>query len=191
MTWLMLAKMPLLISSRMMSAALTPISSASSLTVIESGMVTAPRADGSIVWTWLSEAASGRRCGLRGPLVLRVPLRLRAISSSMQRRDVAKFQSSAQVGRQRGGQRTLHRRPAQGKLPAGAIGAQVGTPTGHPAGGIERHLARRRPNHAHQLPLRPLGAACDAGAGGGLPQGGDGGYDGTSVASAGWRVRFR
>ena len=43
MTWLMLAKMPLLMSSRMMSAALTPRSSASSLTVIEDGISTAPR----------------------------------------------------------------------------------------------------------------------------------------------------
>src|SRR5262245_9844562 len=165
MTWLMLAKMPLLISSRMMSAAFTPISSASSLTVIESGMVTAPRAEGSIVWTWLSEAASGRRCGLRGPLVLRVPLRLRAIRSSMQRRDVAQFQSGLQVHGERGGQGTLHGRPANGQLPARAIGAQVGPASGHPSGGVEHHLARRCADDAHQIALRPLGAAGDAGAG--------------------------
>ena len=50
----MLAKMPLLISSRMTSAGLTPSVSASSLTVIEFGISIGPRADGSSVWTLLS-----------------------------------------------------------------------------------------------------------------------------------------
>ena len=48
-TWLMVAKMPLLMSSRMMSAGFTPSSSASSLTVIVDGSSTAPRSLGSIV----------------------------------------------------------------------------------------------------------------------------------------------
>ena len=43
MSWLIVAKMPLLISSRMTSAGLTPSSSASSLTVIVAGSSTAPR----------------------------------------------------------------------------------------------------------------------------------------------------
>ena len=47
----MVAKMPLLISSRMMSAALTVSSSASSLTVIVPGSSIAPRSLGSSVWT--------------------------------------------------------------------------------------------------------------------------------------------
>ena len=76
-SWLMLAKMPLLISSRMMSAALTPSSSASSLTVIGAGISTAPRSVGSIVWTCDASLARSRRGGLRGPRMLRVPLRLR------------------------------------------------------------------------------------------------------------------
>ena len=43
MVWLMVAKMPLRMSSRMTSAELMPMSSASSLTVMESGISTAPR----------------------------------------------------------------------------------------------------------------------------------------------------
>jgi hypothetical protein len=109
MTWLMFAKMPLLMSSRMMSAGFTPIRSASSLTVIEMGISTAPRAVGSIVWTGLSKPPSGRRWGLRGPRVLRVPLRLRAIGTSMERRDVAQFQSAPQVRGKTDPERPLHR----------------------------------------------------------------------------------
>ena len=46
-SWLIVAKIPLLISSRMMSAGLTPSSSASSLTVIVPGSSIAPRSRGS------------------------------------------------------------------------------------------------------------------------------------------------
>src|SRR5688572_24115010 len=83
MSWLMVAKMPLLISSRITSAGLTPNRSARSLTVIECGISTAPRAAGSAVWTAVVLPPSPvRRGGLRGPRMLRVPLRLRAMSDS-------------------------------------------------------------------------------------------------------------
>jgi hypothetical protein len=79
MSWLMVAKMPLLISSRMTSAGLTPSSSASSLTVIVAGSSTAPRSRGSAIWTAVWPDAPSRRGGLRGPRRPRVPLLLRAI----------------------------------------------------------------------------------------------------------------
>ena len=68
MSWLIVAKMPLLISSRMTSATLTDSSSASSLTVIVPGSSIAPRSRGSIVWTgdafWSVDAvACGARAG--------------------------------------------------------------------------------------------------------------------------------
>src|SRR5207247_2020987 len=75
----MVAKMPLLISSRITSAGLTPSSSASSLTVMVAGSSTAPRSFGSATWTATWAKAPSRRCGLRGPRRPRVPLLLRAI----------------------------------------------------------------------------------------------------------------
>src|SRR5262245_60581708 len=79
MSWLIVAKMPLLISSRITSAGLTPRRSASSLTVIVAGSSTAPRSRGSATWTAVWANAPSRRWGLRGPRRPRVPLLLRAI----------------------------------------------------------------------------------------------------------------
>src|SRR4029078_8949155 len=79
MSWLIVAKMPLLISSRMTSAGLTPSSSASSLTVIVAGSSTAPRSRGSATCTADWANVPSRRWGLRGPRRPRVPLLLRAI----------------------------------------------------------------------------------------------------------------
>ena len=73
MSWLIVAKMPLLISSRMMSAGLTPSSSASSLTVIVPGSSIAPRSRGSsdldagrveraVATRRLARARAGRGC---------------------------------------------------------------------------------------------------------------------------------
>src|SRR5690349_3768488 len=81
MSWLIVAKMPLLISSRMTSATLTPSSSASSLTMIVVGSSIAPRSFGSTTWTGDVNAPS-RRGGLRGPRRPRVPLLLLATWSS-------------------------------------------------------------------------------------------------------------
>src|SRR5512146_1920534 len=83
MSWLIVAKMPLLISSRITSAGLTPKSSASSLTVIVGGSSTAPRSRGSAVWTLDDAKAPSRRGGLRGPRRPRVPLLLLATGSSL------------------------------------------------------------------------------------------------------------
>ena len=67
MSWLMVAKMPLLMSSRMTSAGLTPSSSASSLTVIVAGSSIAPRSRGSSdLDVPLGERAVAAR-GLAGP----------------------------------------------------------------------------------------------------------------------------
>src|SRR5262245_17380527 len=81
MSWLMVAKMPLLISSRMTSATFTPSRSASSLTVMVPGSSIAPRSRGSTTWTGDWNALS-RRGGLRGPRRPRVPLLLLATGSS-------------------------------------------------------------------------------------------------------------
>src|SRR4051794_7487130 len=81
MSWLMVAKMPLLISSRMMSPGLTVNSSASSLTVIVPGSSIAPRSLGSMTCT-APGAKPARRGGLRGPRRPRVPLLLLAMGPS-------------------------------------------------------------------------------------------------------------
>src|SRR4051812_18997170 len=73
----MVAKMPLLISSRMTSATLTPSRSASSLTMMVPGSSIAPRSFGSTTWTGDANAPS-RRGGFRGPRRPRVPLLLLA-----------------------------------------------------------------------------------------------------------------
>src|SRR5690349_4185241 len=182
MTWLMLAKMPLLMSSRMMSAALTPMSSASSLTMIEDGISTAPRADGSMTWTAPFWAPSVRRWGFRGPRVLRVPLRLRAMTTSVERHEVAMLEPLAQLGVDGDMECPFEGGTPDGELPAGGVGTQVGAPAVGATGGVEHHLARRGADDPHQLTLRPLGATRDAGALGDGPRGrGGGSYDATSV----------
>ena len=78
----MVAKMPLLMSSRMMSATLTVRSSASSLTVIVAGQLdraTLARVDRLDLG---SGTPPSRRGGLRGPRRPRVPLLLLATGSS-------------------------------------------------------------------------------------------------------------
>ena len=79
MSWLIVAKMPLLMSSRMMSAGFTASSSASSLTVIVDGSSIAPRSRGSATWTAAGVNPPSRRGGFRGPRRPRVPLLLRAM----------------------------------------------------------------------------------------------------------------
>src|SRR5664280_534889 len=77
-SWLIVAKIPLLMSSRITSAGLTARTSASSLTVIVDGSTTAARSRGSATETGVN-APPSRRCGLRGPRRPRVPLLLLAI----------------------------------------------------------------------------------------------------------------
>src|SRR3954453_2031955 len=113
--------MPLLISSRMMSAGLTPSSSASSLTVIVPGSSMAPRSRGSSVWTPAPANAPSRRGGLRGPRRPRVPLLLLATGSSFDGHVhgfEARGQRVAQAGRERGVER-----PTEGALLDGFVEA--------------------------------------------------------------------
>ena len=81
-SWLIVAKIPLLISSRMTSAGLTASRSASSLTVMVAGSSMGPRSRGSATWTGPPPNAPSRRGGLRGPRRPRVPLLLLATGSS-------------------------------------------------------------------------------------------------------------
>src|SRR6185436_9554691 len=115
MSWLMVAKMPLLINSRMTSAGLTPSSSASSLTVIVAGSSTAPRSRGSATWTAVWPNAPSRRGGLRGPRRPRVPLLLRAIEGPPAH-DAAEL--VGEDGRNRRRQRVAE--PAAGESPGDA-----------------------------------------------------------------------
>ena len=190
MTWLMLAKMPLLMSSRMMSAGLTPRSSASSLTVIDEGMSIEPRTDGSIVWTALSPEPSARRWGFRGPRVLRVPLRLRAMGTSRKQLEIATLQAAAQFLRQRHVEGALEGGFLQGERPARAVGAEIGAAAGQATGGIDGDEAIGCADDTHQIALVALGAAGDAGAGRSTPDGRrGGGYDDTSEVAVA-RLRF-
>src|SRR6266511_4636110 len=83
MSWLIVAKMPLLISSRITSAGFTPSRSARSLTVIVDGSSIAPRSRGSATCTLAGGNAPSRRCGFLGPRRPRVPLLLLATGSSL------------------------------------------------------------------------------------------------------------
>ena len=68
MSWLIVAKMPLLISSRMTSAGLTPNSSASSLTVIVGGQLdraALSRVDGLDTRPARMRRRDGAACGAR------------------------------------------------------------------------------------------------------------------------------
>src|SRR5262245_549159 len=154
MSWLIVAKMPLLISSRMTSATLTPSSSASSLTVMVPGSSIAPRSLGSTTCTgvvnWLS-----RRCGLRGPRRPRVPLLLLATGSSFDGVRVSRSRRDALDERRR--QRDLQR-PTQGALLDGdiqtiGVPADVGPPTGKAAGRVVDDLAGGRTDDPPQVTL--------------------------------------
>src|SRR6188508_300133 len=120
----MVAKIPLLISSRMMSAGLTPSSSASSLTVIVPGSSIGPRSRGSSVWTPAPLNVPSRRGGLRGPRRPRVPLLLLATGSSF---DVVRGGPRVDAREERRRERGLER-PSQGALGDGdgqAVGADA------------------------------------------------------------------
>src|SRR5262245_5516514 len=105
MSWLIVAKMPLLMSSRITSAGLTGSRAGGSLTVIVAGSSIAPRSFGSATWTLLLNAPS-RRGGLRGPRRPRVPLLLLATGSSFDDRvSGSRRERCAQLDRERGPQR--------------------------------------------------------------------------------------
>src|SRR3990170_4060662 len=163
MSWLIVAKIPLLMSSRITSAGLTPNRSASSLTVMVAGSSIAPRSRGSTVWTLAPANAPSRRGGLRGPRRPRVPLLLLATGPS-----------SDVVGRDGRGERIQERRrdrgledpregsPLDGGGDAISIATDVGAPAGRAPGVVGAHGPVRRPNDAQQVALVACGPAGNA-----------------------------
>src|SRR4029077_3769675 len=132
----MVAKIPLLISSRMMSAGLTPSSSASSLTVIVPGSSIAPRSRGSSVCTPAPLNAPSRRGGLRGPRRPRVPLLLLATCSSF---DLFSVQAPGERFTRLLWERGLER-PAEGTLGQCFVEAIAGSAHVRPASGFTTGL---------------------------------------------------
>src|SRR5436190_6140437 len=149
MSWLIVAKMPLLMSSRITSAGFTTSRSASSLTVIVAGSSIAPRSRGSATWTLDDANAASRRGGLRGPRRPRVPLLLRAMLSSLGQCRVvrgARREVRPEVIRERHLERARDLILLNCLLPARAVGAEVGSATGEPTGWIQLDRARGRPH---------------------------------------------
>src|SRR6478672_9974340 len=188
----MVAKMPLLMSSRMTSAGLTARSSASSLTVMVPGSSIAPRSRGSRTWTFPPLNAPSRRGGLRGPRRPRVPLLLLATGSSFDGvGGEGRLDRRLDVGRDGGVQC-----PAQGTLgdglrSAGVLVADIGASSGESTGRVGDDRAIRRTNDTQQLPLRIGRPADDAGAGRDAPRRrrvGGGAYDATSSAAGAFLV---
>src|ERR1041385_2508596 len=162
MSLLIVAKMPLLISSRMTSATLTPSSSPSSLTVIVAGSSTAPRADGSTTWTAVCATAPSRRCGLRGPRRPRVPLLLRAIGHSSAD---GGHQLGCEIRGHLGFERPPKAGPRRRALDARLVAADVRPATVGATRLVEPDTAIGRADDAQQLALGAAGAAVDAGSG--------------------------
>src|SRR5829696_5226148 len=162
MSWLIVAKMPLLISSRMTSAGFTPRSSASSLTVIVAGSSTAPRSRGSATWTAAANPPS-RRGGFRGPRRPLVPLLLRAI-------ECPPAHDSSKLRREADRHVDLEGAPEPALLDRAADAALVTADVGPApvclAGRVVDHVTGRRPDHPEQLALVLRRAALDAGSGG-------------------------
>ena len=164
MSWLIVAKMPLLISSRMMSATLTVRSSASSLTVMVAGQLdraTLARVDR----LHLRLEAPSRRGGLRGPRRPRVPLLLLATGSSFDG-VVVRVVPEVDARKERRGDRGLER-PTEGALGVGdgqtrCRPADVRAATGQPAGLVSDDHTVRRADDADELALGPTRPARDA-----------------------------
>ena len=164
MSWLIVAKMPLLISSRMMSATLTVRRSASSLTVMVAGSSIAPRSRGSIVWTCDRKPPS-RRGGLRGPAsaagAAPTPghgLLLRWCRGSCGPEVDAREERRRDLGLER---------PTEGALgvgdgQTGCRPADVRAAAGQPAGLVSDDRAIRGPDDADELALGPARPAGDA-----------------------------
>src|SRR6266550_5501329 len=140
-------------SSRMMSATLTDSRSASSLTVIVPGNSIGPRSRGSATWTCDANAPS-RRGGLRGPRRPRVPLLLLATGSSFVNHRVwSGHERRTELGRNRCLERAPEGAALGGEGPTAGVATEVRTPAGPPAGFIDLHLAVRRPDDPHEVPL--------------------------------------
>src|ERR1035437_1711319 len=161
MPWLMLAKMPLLISSRITSAGLTPNRSARSLTVTLDGSSMAARVRGSAVAVAPCINPS-RRIGLRGPRRPRVPLLLLAttISSHDPARLPCPFGSAFSGDRH--SQRSLERSFVQCRTSALIAVTYIGPAAVHLAGRINHNPAVRSPHDTQELALLPRRPADDA-----------------------------
>src|SRR5512140_3070579 len=162
----MVAKMPLLMSSRMTSAGLTDSSSARSLTVIVAGRSTAPRSRGSATETAAPANAASRRGGLRGPRRPRVPLLLLANESSRGRCDGRGGHRGRQLGGEGGGN-GADEGPRQQAAPGGAgdarrVTADVRAAPGHATGRVEAHRSVRRADDPEQVALGACRATGDA-----------------------------
>src|SRR5437667_4777783 len=158
----MVAKIPLLISSRMTSAGLTVNSSASSLTVIVAGSSIAPRSRGSATWTCPGTPLPSRRGGFLRPRLPRVPLLLRATGSSFvschhHRRSGSERLS--QLHRKRCLERAPESASPESGRPARGIPAEVRTPAGDAAGFINHQFPARRPDDPNELTLGPDSSA--------------------------------
>src|SRR5258705_8967213 len=156
--WLIVAKMPLLISSRMTSAGLTVRSSASSLTVIVAGSSIAPRSRGSATWTCPGTPLPSRRGGFLGPRLPRVPLLLRATSSSFascRHHRRAGTECLTQLRRKRRPERSHEYAAPERGLPAGCVATEVRASAGDAARFINHQLAGRRPHDPNEVSLRP------------------------------------
>src|SRR4051812_21875539 len=184
MSWLMVAKIPLLMSSRMMSAGLVPRRSASSLTVIVAGSSIAARSLGSTTWTAPGVNAPVRRGGLRGPRRPRVPLLLRAMGPSFVVVDVRGAGDGAMGwfcgGRRDRGdrgdgcearekslgdrrlERVVQRALAGREVPACRVATQIRAATWSAAALIDGDRAVRATDDADQVSFRARRAARDA-----------------------------
>src|SRR4029453_3879155 len=164
--------MPLLISSRMMSAGLTASSSASSLTVIVPGSSIGPRSTGSTTWTAPCGNAPVRRCGFWGPrrpvrtllllatrssLMVSIDARGRRRNAGVGGGDGEGVGSGREAGRDVRGdgrlQRVLEGALPGRRAPAERVTAEVGTAPGRPAGGVDRNRAVGRAHDPNQLDL--------------------------------------
>src|SRR5258705_6392189 len=185
MSWLIVAKMPLLISSRMTSAGLTDSSSASSLTVIVAGSSTAPRSRGSATWTADWNVPS-RRGGLRGPRRPRVPLLLLAMGASDQCAVTCSGDEDiTEVRRNWRLQGAAERAAVDRGRDTGLVAAHVRAATIGPGCRIKDHAAAGLANHPQEVALLTRGPTGDAGTGrraadAGRSGGRRGAYDDTS-----------
>src|SRR6266508_1868730 len=158
--------MPLLMSSRITSAGFTPSRSARSLTVIVDGSSIAPRSRGSATWTLACGNAPSRRCGFLGPRRPRVPLLLLATGSSLVFSVMSgrpRLESLPNVVRERHAEGARDDVLVQCRLPARAVGAQVGAAAGHATRRVQDDRAIRHADDPHQVPLVARRSAGDAG----------------------------
>ena len=160
----MVAKMPLLISSRMMSATLTESSSASSLTVMVAGQLDRAALARVEVWTCEVANAPSRRGGLRGPRRPRVPLLLLATGSSFDGVRGDGPRSDARRNAAGSGVSSARRRAPllDGDGQAVGPGAHVGAATGQSTGRVGHDRPVRGSDDPLQLALgadRPTGDA--------------------------------